>query len=46
LGTKVRALFESYGLKSVSAKGFEAPGVVVAYTDKADIAARFKGEGI
>jgi aspartate aminotransferase-like enzyme len=33
LGTKVRALFESRGLRSVAAEGFQAPGVVVCYTD-------------
>ncbi|MCS5592305.1 MAG: aminotransferase class V-fold PLP-dependent enzyme [Gammaproteobacteria bacterium] len=33
LGDKVRALLESHGVKSVAAKGFQAPGVVVSYTD-------------
>jgi aspartate aminotransferase-like enzyme len=33
LGDKVRALFESRGLRSVAAAGFKAPGVVVSYTD-------------
>ncbi|EIM31418.1 hypothetical protein LepocDRAFT_00001460 [Leptothrix ochracea L12] len=32
LGDRVRALFESKGLKSVAATGFKAPGVVVSYT--------------
>jgi aspartate aminotransferase-like enzyme len=32
LGRKVRALFESRGIASVSADGFKAPGVVVSYT--------------
>ena len=32
LGTRVRALFESRGLRSVAAEGFKAPGVVVSYT--------------
>ncbi|MCF8148508.1 MAG: aminotransferase class V-fold PLP-dependent enzyme [Sulfuritalea sp.] len=32
LGLKVRALLESRGIKSVAAKGFQAPGVVVSYT--------------
>ncbi|MEE9309589.1 MAG: aminotransferase class V-fold PLP-dependent enzyme [Cocleimonas sp.] len=32
LGTKVRALLASKGIKSVAATGFEAPGVVVSYT--------------
>jgi aspartate aminotransferase-like enzyme len=33
LGRRVRALLSSHGLKSVAAEGFEAPGVVVYYTD-------------
>ena len=33
LGKRVRALFASHGLRSVAAEGFEAPGVVVSYTD-------------
>ncbi len=33
LGTRVRALLASKGMKSVAAEGFEAPGVVVCYTD-------------
>ena len=36
LGDKVRALLESYNIYSVSEKNFQAPGVVVCYTnDKA-----------
>jgi aspartate aminotransferase-like enzyme len=37
LGDKVRALLESNGIKSVAAKGFQAPGVVVSYTSDAAI---------
>ena len=37
LGRKVRALLESHGFKSVAARGFEAPGVVVSYTSDGDI---------
>ncbi|PKO60880.1 MAG: aminotransferase [Betaproteobacteria bacterium HGW-Betaproteobacteria-18] len=37
LGTRVRALFESRGIRSVAADGFKAPGVVVSYTADADI---------
>jgi aspartate aminotransferase-like enzyme len=37
LGTKVRALFESRGIRSVAADGFKAPGVVVSYTSDAEI---------
>ncbi|MDP2957773.1 MAG: aminotransferase class V-fold PLP-dependent enzyme [Longimicrobiales bacterium] len=33
LGNKVRALMAAHGLPSVAAPGFEAPGVVVSYTD-------------
>jgi len=33
LGQRVRALFADKGLRSVAASGFEAPGVVVCYTD-------------
>jgi aspartate aminotransferase-like enzyme len=37
LGDKVRSLLESYGINSVSAKGFQSPGVVVSYTDDDEI---------
>ena len=37
LGRRVRALLASHGLRSVAAEGFEAPGVVVAYTDDAGL---------
>jgi len=33
LGRKVRAILEAKGIKSVAAEGFQAPGVVVSYTD-------------
>jgi aspartate aminotransferase-like enzyme len=33
LGNRVRALLSSKGIKSVAAAGFEAPGVVVSYSD-------------
>jgi aspartate aminotransferase-like enzyme len=33
LGTRVRALLESKGFRSVAAEGFQAPGVVVSYTE-------------
>ena len=36
LGTRVRALLESKGIRSVAAAGFQAPCVVVSYTDHAD----------
>ncbi|MBK7794286.1 MAG: alanine--glyoxylate aminotransferase family protein [Betaproteobacteria bacterium] len=37
LGAKVRALLARKGFRSVAAEGFEAPGVVVSYTDDPDI---------
>lgn len=37
LGDAVRALLESRGFKSVAADGFQAPGVVVSYTDDPEI---------
>ncbi|MFK7902182.1 MAG: aminotransferase class V-fold PLP-dependent enzyme [Nitratireductor sp.] len=37
LGRQVRALLKSKGYKSVAPAGFEAPGVVVSYTDDGDI---------
>jgi aspartate aminotransferase-like enzyme len=37
LGTKVRDLLVSKGYPSVSAKGFQSPGVVVSYTKDPDI---------
>jgi aspartate aminotransferase-like enzyme len=33
LGTRVRALLADKGFNSVAAEGFEAPGVVVSYSD-------------
>ena len=48
LGDKVRALFESRGIQSVAAAGFKAPGVVVSYTDDAEIQSskKFLGQGL
>ena len=37
LGDTVRALLAERGFRSVAAPGFEAPGVVVSYTDDPDI---------
>ena len=36
LGRRVRAMLSERGIASVAAPGFEAPGVVVSYTDRAD----------
>ncbi len=48
LGDKVRAMLATRGYKSVAAAGFEAPGVVVCYTDDADTksGSRFASQGI
>jgi aspartate aminotransferase-like enzyme len=37
LGSRVRSLLASHGFNSVAASGFEAPGVVVCYTDDGEI---------
>ena len=37
LGKKVRELLVSIGFRSVAAEGFQAPGVVVSYTNNANI---------
>ena len=37
LGDRVRELLVNNGIKSVAAKGFQAPGVVVSYTEDPDI---------
>jgi aspartate aminotransferase-like enzyme len=36
LGARIRTLLEGQGLRSVAAPGFQAPCVVVSYTDHAD----------
>ena len=48
LGKKVRALFESRGIPSVAAEGFKAPGVVVSYTEDAELQSsrKFLAEGL
>ena len=48
LGDKVRALLVSKGIKSVAAEGFQAPGVIVSYTDDAGIqnGKRFAAAGL
>ena len=47
LGRQVRALLAGRGIASVAAEGFEAPGVVVSYTDDPDIqnGAKFRSAG-
>ncbi|MDX2463747.1 MAG: aminotransferase class V-fold PLP-dependent enzyme [Porticoccus sp.] len=48
LGRKVRKLLTTKGFKSVAAEGFQAPGVVVSYTDDIDIhnGKKFIAEGL
>jgi aspartate aminotransferase-like enzyme len=48
LGDRVRALLKSKGIKSVAAPGFEAPGVVVCYTQDKEIQTgkKFMAEGL
>ena len=48
LGDRVRALLADKGIRSVAAPGFEAPGVVVCYTDDADISSgsKFAAQGL
>ena len=48
LGDKVRALVASKGIKSVAAKGFEAPGVVVCYTTDGGVqnGSKFAAQGL
>ena len=48
LGRKVRALLGRHGIKSVAAEGFQAPGVVVSYTEDAGLhtGKAFLGEGL
>ncbi len=48
LGRKVRALMARHGIKSVAAPGFEAPGVVVSFTEDAGLhsSKAFLAEGL
>ncbi len=48
LGQKVRSMLAARGIRSVAAKGFEAPGVVVSYTQDADMqnGRKFAAEGM
>jgi aspartate aminotransferase-like enzyme len=48
LGSRVRALLAGKGFKSVAAEGFEAPGVVVSYTEDDGIRTgkKFAGVGL
>ena len=48
LGSKVRALLARHDMPSVAAPGFEAPGVVVSYTEDRDIhtGSKFIAQGL
>lgn len=48
LGDRVRKLLAERGIQSVAAPGFEAPGVVVCYTDDPDIksGSKFAAQGL
>ena len=48
LGKRVRALLTEQGFKSVAAEGFQAPGVVVSYTEDTEIhnGKKFLAEGL
>lgn len=48
LGKRVREMLESKGIKSVAAKGFKAPGVVVNYTTDAEMQSgkKFAAQGM
>ncbi len=48
IGRDVRALLDARGFESVAAPGFESPGVVVCYTDDAEIknGRRFAEQGL
>ena len=48
LGKKVRQLLQSHGFRSVADEGYQAPGVVVYYTDDPDIqnGSKFRAQGL
>ncbi|MDP3261754.1 MAG: aminotransferase class V-fold PLP-dependent enzyme [Tabrizicola sp.] len=48
LGRAVRGLMAEKGVPSVAAEGFQAPGVVVSYTQDADVqnGSKFKAQGL
>ena len=48
LGQRIRGLLDENGFKSVAAPGFEAPGVVVCYTDDPDLKTgkKFAAQGL
>ncbi len=46
LGRRVRAMLAEHGFTSVAAPGFEAPGVVVSYSDDPQLVSRFAEAGV
>ncbi|WP_372611334.1 aminotransferase class V-fold PLP-dependent enzyme [Halomonas sp.] len=46
LGRRVRAMLAEHGFASVAANGFEAPGVVVSYSDDPQLVSRFAEAGV
>jgi aspartate aminotransferase-like enzyme len=48
LGTKVRQLLQSHGFRSVADDGYQAPGVVVYFTDDPEIqnGSKFRAQGL
>lgn len=46
LGAATREMLERKGFRSVSAPGYQAPGVVVSYTDDAELVKKVKGQGV
>ena len=48
LGRRLRAMLQGHGFRSVAAEGFQAPGVVVSYTDDAGLntGKSFLAEGV
>lgn len=48
LGTKVRQLLERHGFRSVAGEGYQAPGVVVYFTDDPEIqnGGKFRSQGL
>nr|WP_298410420.1 aminotransferase class V-fold PLP-dependent enzyme [uncultured Halomonas sp.] len=46
LGKGVRTMLSNHGFKSVAAEGFQAPGVVVCYTEDSGIAGKFGQQGV
>lgn len=46
LGNKIRFILEQKGFKSVAAKQFQSPGVIVSYSPYKNMVGNFKANGI